>query len=115
MLEKRFVLKNSRWEKIPGALRQALMFLLVMFGWALFSGFAGDLAVAMTGQYGIASAATLATCAAFLPLLLVCGCISFLPAPKHFPLKRFAAPVLILLCLAALAAQGYAPFVYFQF
>ena len=115
MLEKRFLLKNPRWEKIPGVLRQALTFLLVMFGWALFSGFGGDLVIAMTGRYGLASATTLLTCTAFMPLLLVCCGISFLPAPKTFPLKRFAAPILIILCLAALAAQGYAPFVYFQF
>ena len=28
---------------------------------------------------------------------------------------RFTAPILFLLCLAALVSQGYAPFVYFQF
>ena len=30
-------------------------------------------------------------------------------------LRFFAAPVLVLLCIAALASQGFAPFVYFQF
>ena len=48
-------------------------------------------------------------------MLLVCAGISFLPEPKRMFLRRFAAPVLMILCLAALAAQGYAPFVYFQF
>ena len=48
-------------------------------------------------------------------MLLICAAVSFLPAPKKVPLRRFAAPVLMILCLAALAAQGYAPFVYFQF
>ncbi|MBR4067773.1 MAG: MBOAT family protein [Clostridia bacterium] len=115
MLEKRFLLKNERWEAVPGALRQGFTFLLVMFGWALFSGFGGELVSAMVGVHGFATAESLTACAAFAPLLLVCGAISFLPAPKNFPLKRFATPLLILLCLAALAAQGYAPFVYFQF
>ena len=115
VLEKRYLLKNPRWERLPGALRQGFTFLLVMFGWALFSGFGGELAVSMLGRYGLGSAAALTACAAFLPLLLVCCGVSFLPAPKRFPLKRFATPILILLCLAALAAQGYAPFVYFQF
>ena len=115
MLEKRFLLKNAAWEKIPGPVRQGLTFLAVMFGWALFSGFQGELLVAMFGAHGLGSAATMTTCAAFLPLVLVCCGISFLPTPRRFPLKRFAAPILILLCIAALAAQGYAPFVYFQF
>ena len=51
----------------------------------------------------------------FAPMLLLCAGVSFLPALRRVPAKRFAAPVLMLLCLAALAAQGYAPFVYFQF
>ena len=115
VLEKRYLLKNPRWEKIPGVLRQGLTFLMVMFGWALFSGFGQELGAAMLGRYGFASSDAIMTCVAFLPLLLICCGISFLPMPKRFPLKRFAAPVLIILCLAALAAQGFAPFVYFQF
>ena len=96
-------------------MRQGLTFLGVMLGWALFSGFQGELLVAMFGAHGLGSATAITTCASFLPLLLVCCGVSFLPTPKRFPLKRFAAPILMLLCLAALAAQGYAPFVYFQF
>ena len=115
VLEKRYLLNNPRWERIPAALRQAFTFLLVMGGWALFSGFGPELGAAMLGQYGFGTAGTLTACAAFLPLLLICCGISFLPTPKRFPLRRFAAPLLIILCLAALAAQGYAPFVYFQF
>ena len=86
-----------------------------MLGWGLFSGFGGELLKAMLGGYGGASARTLLTCAAYAPMLLICAAVSFLPAPKKIPLNRFAAPVLMILCLAALAAQGYAPFVYFQF
>ena len=47
-------------------------------------------------------------------MLLVCMAVSFLPDVKMPKLKK-AAPLLLVLCLAALAAQGYAPFVYFQF
>ena len=57
----------------------------------------------------------LLTCAAYAPMLLLCCALCFLPDVRRIPLKRFAAPVLMLLCLAALASQGYAPFVYFQF
>ena len=53
-------------------------------------------------------------CLSYLPMLLLCAGISFLPK-LSLPGRRFAAPILMALCLAALAAQGYEPFVYFQF
>lgn len=115
IFEKRFLLKNRIWLKIPGWIRQLLTFLAVMLGWGLFSGFGSELWKALWGGYGGASAETVTRCAAYAPLLLLCAAVSFLPAPKNLPLRRFAAPVLMFLCLAALAAQGYAPFVYFQF
>ncbi len=115
IFEKRFLLKNRIWLKIPGWIRQLLTFLAVMLGWGLFSGFGSELWKALWGGYGGASAETVTRCAAYAPLLLLCAAVSFLPAPKNIPLRRFAAPVLMFLCLAALAAQGYAPFVYFQF
>lgn len=115
IFEKRFLLENRIWQKIPGWIRQLLTFLAVMLGWGLFSGFGSELWKALWGGYGGASAETVTRCAAYAPLLLLCAAVSFLPAPKKNPLGRFAAPVLMFLCLAALAAQGYAPFVYFQF
>ena len=115
IFEKRFLLKNRIWLKIPGWIRQLLTFLAVMLGWGLFSGFGSELWKALWGGYGGASAETVTRCAAYAPLLLLCAAVSFLPAPKNIPLRRFAAPAPIFLCLAALAAQGYAPFVYFQF
>ena len=115
IFEKRFLLKNRIWLKIPGWIRQLLTFLAVMLGWGLFSGFGSELWKALWGGYGGASAETVTRCAAYAPLLLLCAAVSFLPAPKNIPLRRFAAPVLMFLCLAALAAQGYAPFVYFRF
>ena len=50
-------------------------------------------------------------------MLILCALISFLPGLRKIPspVRRLAAPVLAVLCLAALASQGYAPFVYFQF
>ena len=115
IFEKRFLLENRIWQKIPGWIRQLLTFLAVMLGWGLFSGFGSELWKALWGGYGGASAETVTRCAAYVPMLLVCAAVSFLPAPKKNPLRQFAAPVLMFLCLAALAAQGYAPFVYFQF
>ena len=115
IFEKRFLLQNARWEKVPGWIRQALTFLAVMAGWGLFSGFGSELWTALSGGFGGGTSRTLLTCAAYAPMLLLCAAVSFLPEPKRLPLRRFAAPLLMILCLAALAAQGYAPFVYFQF
>ena len=117
IFEKRFLLNRAGWNKVPGWIRRGLTFLAVMLGWGLFSGFGKELWTALAGGYGGASDRMLLTCAAYAPMLILCGLISFCPAPKRpLPvLRRFAAPVLMILCLAALAAQGYAPFVYFQF
>ena len=113
ILEKRFLLNRPGFQRIPSPLRQAGMYLLVLLGWGLF---AGKLNVfpAMAGLYGLGTAQTMLDCLSYLPMLLLCCAISFLPAVR-LPGKRLAVPVLMILCLAALAAQGYAPFVYFQF
>lgn len=92
-----------------------MTFLLVLAGWGLFSGFGTPLLGALTGASGWGGAAAQTACLAHAPLLLFCAVISFAPRLPKGRLTRFAAPVLLLLCLAALAAQGYAPFVYFQF
>ena len=115
VLEKRWLLKNPLWERVPGFVRQALTFLLVMVGWGFFSGFGMPLWQALCGVYGFATSQTLLACAAYAPMMLLCCGLCFLPACKRVPFKRFAAPVLVLLCIAALASQGFAPFVYFQF
>ena len=115
ILEKRFLLGRPWYERIPGVLRQGTTFLLVMLGWALFSGFGGELLPAMLGAYGAGSSGTLLACLAFAPLMLLCAYISFAPRLPEVAKWRFAAPILMLLCLAALASQGFEPFVYFQF
>ena len=115
ILEKRFIRDNSRLERVPTWLRQCFTYIPVLFGWGLFSGFGIPLFSAMFGSVGFASSQSLLTCAAFAPLLLLCAFISFAPRLPRVREWRFAAPVLMLLCLAALVSQGYAPFVYFQF
>lgn len=113
ILEKRFLLNRPGCQRIPSPLRQAGMYLLVLLGWGLFAGKL-DVFPAMAGLYGLGTAQTMLDCLSYLPMLLLCCAISFLPAVR-LPGKRMAVPVLMILCLAALAAQGYAPFVYFQF
>ena len=115
IFEKRFLLNNAGWKRVPGWIRQGLTFCAVVLGWGLFSGFGTELLTALRGGYGGGSPETLLKCAACAPMMLICAAVSFLPAPEKIPLRRFAAPVLMILCAAALAAQGYAPFVYFQF
>ncbi len=115
ILEKRFLIDTGRMERIPKPLRHVLTFLLVMMGWGLFSGFGTALFGAMFGSAGWGSAAAQLACLAHVPLLLFCCVISFAPKLPDVKAWRFAAPVLAVLCLAALAAQGYAPFVYFAF
>ena len=115
ILEKRFVADKAWHEKIPLRLRQAFTYLPVLFGWGLFSGFGLPLFRAMFGGTGFASAQAALTCLSFAPLLLLCAFISFAPRLPRLAERRFAVPVLMLLCLAALVSQGYAPFVYFQF
>ncbi|MBR5110142.1 MAG: MBOAT family protein [Clostridia bacterium] len=113
ILEKRFLLNRPGYQRLPSPLKQTGAYLLVLLGWGLF---AGKLQVfpAMIGLYGLGTAQTMLDCLSYLPMLLLCCVLSFLPAVR-LPGKRLAVPVLTALCLAALAAQGYAPFVYFQF
>ncbi len=115
ILEKRFIVNKPLAEKVPSWLRQILTYLPVLIGWGLFSGFGLPLFQAMFGGMGFASAQSLLKCLSFAPLLLLCAFISFAPRLPRVAEWRFAVPVLMLLCLAALVSQGYAPFVYFQF
>ena len=116
ILEKRFLLGRPGFEKLPSWLRQALTYLIVLLGWGIFSG-KGELWGALIGLKGFCTPQGLLTTLNFLPMLALCAALSFLPALKRLPspVRRLAAPALAVLCLAALASQGYAPFVYFQF
>ncbi|MCR5296497.1 MAG: MBOAT family protein [Clostridiales bacterium] len=113
IIEKKWVIGRKGTERLPGWLRQALTYLPVLIGWGMFTG-KWQVFPAMAGTYGWSTPAAVLECLSFLPMFLVCAGISFLPKPK-VECRRWAAPVLMVLCLAALAAQGYAPFVYFQF
>ena len=115
ILEKRFVSGRPRTEKIPSLLRQGFTYLLVVLGWGLFSGFGMPLFQAMCGGMGFASSRAVLTCVSFAPLLILCALISFAPRLPKVAEWRFAVPILMILCIAALVSQGYAPFVYFQF
>ncbi|MBR4458988.1 MAG: MBOAT family protein [Clostridia bacterium] len=115
VLEKHLLLRRGWYQRLPRPVRQMGCFFLVMLGWGIFSGFGTPLVQAMAGGFGLGSAQAMLACAAFAPLLLLCCAVSFLPEIRLGRASAIAAPVILILCLAALAAQGYAPFVYFQF
>ena len=113
ILEKKCLLGRPWYDRLPGWLRQGLTYLAVLVGWGMFCG-KWQVFPAMLGLYGTAAPRMTLETLSFLPMLALCAAISFLPAVR-LPGRRWAPPVLFVLCLAALAAQGYAPFVYFQF
>ncbi len=113
ILEKKCFLNRNWYRRCPGAVKQAMTYLTVLAGWGIFSG-KWQVFPAMLGRYGTASPRLTLETLSFLPMLALCAAICFLPRVR-MPLRRWMAPVLMVLCLAALAAQGYAPFVYFQF
>ena len=113
ILEKKWMLGRKKTGRVPGWLYQILTYLPVLLGWGVFTG-KWQVFSAMAGTWGWGSAAAWLECLSFLPMIIICAVVCFLPKPK-IDCRRWAAPILMILCLAALAAQGYAPFVYFQF
>ncbi len=113
IVEKKWIIGRKGTERLPGWLRRIFTYLPVLLGWGMFTG-KWQVFSAMAGAYGWSTSGAVLECLSFLPVLVLCAAISFLPKPRT-DCRRWAAPVLVVLCLAALAAQGYAPFVYFQF
>ena len=113
ILEKKFLLNSRRYQQLPEWLRQTGTYLLVLLGWGFFAG-KWQVFPAMIGLYGSVSPQALLDCLSYLPLLLLCMAIAFLPKIRIHG-RRMLTLALLVLCLAALTAQGYAPFVYFQF
>ncbi len=111
--EKKLTDRREGTGRVPGWIRQAATYLTVLLGWGMFAG-KWQVFPAMAGVYGFASPQAVLQCLSFLPMLLLCAAVSFLPGMRIRG-RKYAAPVLMILCLASLAAQGYAPFVYFQF
>lgn len=113
--EKRFLLNKAPEKRLPSALRQAVTFFMVFIGWGIFSGFGKTLFPAMLGTYGIGNDRMLLKCAAYAPLLILCGILCFRGSIDGKRLRKGWYPVLLLLSAASLAAQGYMTFVYFRF
>ena len=113
--ERRPAAAGRRRGRASAFLRQGATYLAVLLGWGLFSGFGEPLFRAMAGGMGLASPRAALACAAYAPLIILCAALSFAPRVPELTGRRFAAPVLMVLCLAAIAAQSYAPFIYFQF
>ncbi len=120
MAEKLLLLRlYQRLPKALGFLPPVLTALIVLLGWGIFA--LTDMAA--LGQYLAAlwqgpafDARSLGLLRAFLPLLIACALCS-LPWRWRLPLlaQSFALSALLLLSVAALASQGYNPFLYFRF
>ncbi len=125
----RFVLRRVL-EKAPAVLTMPITFILVLFGWVIFSftdmaqmgvffsrlfAFGG---AAVTGESGY-------TMLAYLPLMLM-AILAATPLGKHIHdkvaaksigriLETVAVTLGLVLCTAALVSQNYNPFLYYQF
>lgn len=113
MLEKR-MLKMSFYHKIPQLVRRMMTYLIVLIGWGIFTGCDGAFVQSALGAYGWISYENLIALLSFLPTILLCGVVAFANEIR-IPDKRVVIPAMFILCLCVLAAQSYAPFVYFQF
>ena len=129
LLEKFIIGKGI--ENWPKALRLLYSFLLVMLGWCIFA-FTDISAIGAYfrtlfgfGGQGLFTPASAAWCLGFAPLLLFslaaatplgAGASKALKDKSWFPpVRLMGLVVLFLLCVAALAAQSYNPFIYFRF
>lgn len=131
--ERAFLLRAFDRLKIPSLPRRLYAFGFVVLGWGLFA--TGDLTksfIYMAEMFGktqnglFFSPGALRYAAAYLPTLICCA-VAATPLPKRAWLavtrdgRRYRAPeaagsaVLFVLCIAAVAAGGYNPFIYFRF
>lgn len=120
MLEKCVLL---RWyDRLPRPLqwlRHVLTLLMVLLGWCIFAfddsaALLGYLGALFTGGWMGANALTrLVQC---LPLMLICA-VACIPWRFRLPAwaENIALVLLLVLCVASLAAQSYNPFLYFRF
>ncbi len=125
-LEKLFLLR--RLERVPLFLRRVPVFLLVSFGWVLFSFTdSGELGTFLTHLFGNLPTDVhgMNLILAYLPLMLI-ALLGATPLPRKLfhrlpegalsrSMQILWLAVLMLLCISALAAQSYNPFIYFRF
>lgn len=111
--EKR-LLKTAFYQRIPLLLRRAATYLMVLVGWGIFTGCDNAFITSALGGNGFISHQALVNLASYLPTILLCAVTAF-AKPIRLPAKKVVLPLLFVLCLCVLAAQSYAPFVYFQF
>lgn len=121
VIEKCFLLKW--YKKLPrglGFVRHVITLLLVALGWCIFAfddftALRGYLSVLFSGGLFVGQEAGAVLLHA-LPLLSVCA-LACIPWKKRLPrwMENVLLMGLLLLCIAALAAQSYNPFLYFRF
>ena len=121
--------KDSFYAKLPGAVRIAVTFVIVLITWVFFR--AENLGVAlrylgaMFGAGGEGAAAALVTAQVLRPaaiFYLVIAAAAAFAAPRTVDIlrkltlgKAVASLVLLAFSLAVMFSQGFNPFLYFQF
>jgi len=131
-VERAFLLRAFDRLRLPTVLRRMYAFALVVVGWGLFA--ITDLSktfVYATELFGAPATAALSPsalryAAAFLPMIVLCV-LAATPLPKRFwssltmgghryrTAEVAGVLVMLFLCLAAITAGGYNPFIYFRF
>lgn len=115
-------------EKLPPVFRHIYAMAIVTLGWALF--YFEDMSalgcfLTKLFTFNACTNEALNIISAYLPLMLV-TIIACTPLPKRLLgryadapvlayVKTFAAMIMLMLCVAALASQSYNPFIYFRF
>lgn len=113
ILEKR-IFQTRFYQRIPLFLKTIGTYFLVLIGWGIFTGCDASFLQAALGGHGLISHQALLQVLSFLPTLLLCALAAFHKGIR-LPAAKVVLPLLFILCLCVLAAQSYAPFVYFQF
>lgn len=121
--------RNPKYKAIPGAVKVAVTFVVVLITWVFFRAenfeVAGRYLGAMFGLAEVAPTAALVTAQVTLPaallFLAVCFAAAFLMPRTSDILKSLTAGkatlglLLLVLGLAMMFTQGFSPFLYFQF
>ena len=134
IVERTFLLRAFEKIKLPSFVRQIYAFVLVVVGWGLFAitdlpesfTYIAELFGRSSAQGLLFSTAAMRYAAAYLPTLLLCA-LAATPLPKlawsaltgerrrYRALEAAGAFAMLLMCVAAIAAGGYNPFIYFRF
>ena len=134
IIERAFLIRVFDKVKLPTIVRRLYALGIAVVGWGLFAltdlsqsfKYIAEMFGRSSSDVAVFSQAALRNAVAFLPMLLLCMFAST-PLPKHIwsaataggqrlrAVEAVGAFSLLLLCVAAVTAGGYNPFIYFRF